>query len=177
MRRGDSACHFSNGAGRRIVAAVALIAAVAGTALAGPTANDSSAKRDAKKALKLAKKNKKAIKNIELTPGPNGEKGDPAASAWAKIDGGGRTILGQKGVAGLDGSGALYNLTFDESIVGCAWLATLNDNDTGLPPKGEIAILKEDSINTKRLQVRTFNSAGGLAPLGGGDGFSVAVLC
>lgn len=172
-----------------VVAVVALIAAVAGTALAGPTANNSSTAKVAKKALKLAKKNKKAIKNIPAgEKGDTGSKGDTgatgaaAASAWAKIDandGGDAKLLGSEGVASVDdGNGTgHYNVNFVDSIVGCAWLATLNDNAEGLPPTGEIAINQQNVADPKGLQVRTFNSAGALTALGGGDGFSVAVLC
>ena len=68
-----------------VVVVLALIAAVAGTALAGPTADNSAptkqiakkAKKKAKKALKLAKENKQVIANIESTAGPQGSQGDP----------------------------------------------------------------------------------------------------
>ena len=74
-----------------IVAALALIAAVGGTALAGPVGNTAGTKAKqaiakSKKALKKARKNREAISNIELTAGPQGQpgqtgpKGDPGDS-------------------------------------------------------------------------------------------------
>ncbi len=61
-----------------IAAALVLVAALAGTALAGPGPTANTAGK-AGKALKLAKKNKKAINNIELTPGPAGQDGKDGA--------------------------------------------------------------------------------------------------
>ena len=83
-----------------MVAALALVAAVAGTALAGPgsDANGSaSTKKTASKALKPAKKNKKSIRNIELTPGPQGEKGGDGSANAASLATGRATGLPNSG--------------------------------------------------------------------------------
>ena len=81
-------------------------------------------------------------------------------------------------MAGVTASGSgAYTVTFDDPVVGCAWIATLNDNDEGLPPVGEIAINRFDLGDPRVLQLRTFNSAGDPTPVGGGNGFSAAVLC
>ena len=78
-----------------LVAVIALVAALAGTALAGsgPAAQTSGAAKDAKKALKKSKKAIKIAKAADKDPGPKGDQGDPgqdgspAASAFlARID-------------------------------------------------------------------------------------------
>ena len=71
------------------IAVLALIAAVAGSAFAGsgPDANTAGAAKKAlkkaKKALKESKQNKNAIANIELTPGPQGDRGPSGSDANA----------------------------------------------------------------------------------------------
>ena len=82
-----------------IVAVLALVAALGGTAVAGPSADTAGtaqkALKKAKKALKKTKQNKNAIANIELTPGPQGEQGpkgdkgdpgDPAIKGEGNLD-------------------------------------------------------------------------------------------
>ncbi|MGI9558032.1 MAG: collagen-like triple helix repeat-containing protein [Solirubrobacterales bacterium] len=64
-----------------LVVVAGVLAAVAGTAIAGPDATTSASKakqalKKSKKALKKSKKNKKAIKDIERTPGPAGPQGE-----------------------------------------------------------------------------------------------------
>lgn len=166
-----------------LVAVVALVAALGGTALAGsaPTA-DPAGKLDkalkmSKKALKKAKKNKKSIKNIELTPGPQGEKGDPASTLWAHVDADddGATLIKGSGVVDRSGPGK-YEVVFDSDIIGCALFATLSDNAAGATPAGEIAVAA-GGANSKRVFVDTKDSAGTLADQNDGNGFMVMALC
>ena len=76
-----------------IVAILALLAALVGTAVAGSepgATNADKALKKANKALKLAKQNRRAIQNIELTPGPQGvagPQGPPGVSGLEKVIG------------------------------------------------------------------------------------------
>jgi len=131
-----------------VVAVLVLIAAVAGTAIAGsgPDANTSaSAKKTAKKALKKAKKAKKQAKqNAALLadlcgPGasaagnatctaPQGPKGDtgatgatgaPATRLFATVRNDGTLIYGQGATAAQKTSTGVYTVTFNRSLVNC----------------------------------------------------------
>ena len=93
-----------------IVAVLALVAALGGTAVAGPSADTAGtaqkALKKAKKALKKTKQNKNAIANIELTPGPQGEQGQlgPTGAQGPQGDQGDQGDPGPKGDQGDRGA-------------------------------------------------------------------------
>ena len=174
--------------GAVLIVAVAFAAPAIGGSERPATTSGKAGKalKKAKKALKKAKKNAKATKLNESAISANGSaiaaNGDAIekGTAWAKVSDGSGTpsLLREKGVASVSGGGTgAYRVTFDDPITGCGWFATLNDDSDGLPPEGEIAINFFDLTDPRTLQVRTYDSAGNLGPVGGGNGFSVAVLC
>ena len=130
---------------------MALVAALAGTALAGsdPGAGSSSVKNDAKTALKLAKKNKKSIKNIELTPGPRGdtgEKGDTGANGaagasatelFAQVTDKGALLNGQGVSSTKQNATGEYAITFDQDISSCAVTGNTGEFSKGGAALGE----------------------------------------
>jgi hypothetical protein len=68
-----------------LIAMLALVAAVVGTAIAGP--RQSNTAKTAKKALRLAKNNQKRINRIQLTPGPQGPQGGPGSQGLQGLQG------------------------------------------------------------------------------------------
>ena len=70
----------------------------------------------------------------------------------------------------------VYRVTFDASVVGCGWSATLNDNDANSSPPGEISVGREPASSTNLL-VRTFNSAGAQTESDEANGFTVVLSC
>ena len=168
-----------------VVAIAALVSALGGTALAGPapTANPAGkadkALKKSKRALKKAKKNKKSIKALELTPGPQGEKGDPASTLWAHVDADddAATLIKGSGVesVGRNDTGE-YQVVFDSDITGCGLFATLSDNAAGATPAGEIAVAA-GGANSRRAFVDTKDSSGTLVDQNDGNGFMVTALC
>jgi hypothetical protein len=68
-----------------LIAMLALVAAVVGTAIAGP--RQSNTAKTAKRALKLAKKNQRRINKIQLTPGPQGLQGEPGLQGLRGLQG------------------------------------------------------------------------------------------
>lgn len=84
--------------------ALVTAAAIAGSAVAGPgpeVNGSASTKKTAKRALKLAKKNKAAIEDVEA--GPQGEKGDAG-------------IPGDAGADGEDGTAGYAHVLGDGSV-------------------------------------------------------------
>jgi hypothetical protein len=103
---------------------------------------------------------------------------------WAKIS------LNETGAALRNGSGVVdvqrtapgtVRVAFAASVFGCAWTATINDNDAGDAVTGEITIQRGASDN--ELLVKTWKSDGlgdpiDLAPeVDANDGFSLMVVC
>jgi hypothetical protein len=98
---------------------------------------------------------------------------------WAKVDADTTpTLLGNRGATSVthitDGA---FGVTFNRSIVGCAWIATLNDEAAGSAASGEIAVEQNSSSDPNELRVRTFDSAGVQTDPESDDGFSLLVLC
>ncbi len=86
-----------------LVAVVALVAALAGTAIGG-VAVTSLNKKDKKQVTRIAKKQAKKLDGkIELTPGPPGEKGDQG-DPGVKGDQGDPGVKGDQGDPGVNGA-------------------------------------------------------------------------
>ncbi|MFN3257473.1 MAG: hypothetical protein ACE37B_17450 [Ilumatobacter sp.] len=105
----------------------------------------------------------------------------PGSLRWAKVDADtdGATLLAGSGVSSVarqfEGS---FSVTFDSSVVGCGWTASLNDNAAGSSVPGEISVeLFSGAVAEPRLWVRIYDSAGVLVDPLGDDGFTVMVTC
>ena len=155
-----------------LIAILALVAAVAGTAVAesGPNANTSaSAKKTAKKALKKANKAKtKAAEANQTAKGAQASADDAQASAddatplTAVVAADGSVARGT-GVtstnAKLLGSG-LYTVEFDRSLSDCVWVAQIGNGDSTPTIYGEMSTWAE---SPNGIFVQTASSAGVLA--------------
>ena len=117
-----------------LVAVLALVAAVAGTAVAesGPNANTSaSAKKTAKKALKKAKKANKTAKGAQSAAEGAQSAAEGATPLAAVVAADGSVVRGS-GVtstnAKLLGNG-LYTVEFDRNLSDCVWVAQIGNGD------------------------------------------------
>ena len=109
-----------------LVAVLALVAALAGTAVAGPDASTSASVK--KKQFKKLKKRVKALEQQGQQPGPQGEQGPPgqdATNLFAYIGDGSSTSTatvrygsGVTAVTDTAGTGS-YTVTFNRSLVNC----------------------------------------------------------
>jgi len=183
--------------GATLLAGLALIAALAGTALAGSgpeVTSSASAKKTAKKALKLAKKANEKAKRAQ---GAADSAGSAASSnqaaiaalprtSWAKVDTNSAAVppvvLGGRNVTGVSRAAVgEYTVKFNHPILpeACSWTATLNDNDSLPAEPGEIAVGRNTSSDPNTLKVYTYASNGNPSDpsFNGADGFSINVLC
>jgi hypothetical protein len=62
-------------------------------------------------------------------------------------------------------------------VVGCGWIVTLNDTDTGGVNNGEIGVERASDSNPNRLRIRMYNSAGTQLDPEADDAFTVLVIC
>ncbi len=113
--------------------------------------------------------------------GPVGPAG-PVNLRWAKVAAGiPPSLLGGSGVVSVAReSEGVYEVTFDSSVFGCGWTATINENDSGQAVPREVTIERKDNAPTT-LTVRTWKTDGTDTPLdpdiAGTDGFTVMVIC
>ncbi len=99
---------------------------------------------------------------------------------WGKVsaDSGGANLLSGNGVTSVNRLlTGQFQVSFASAITGCGWMATLNDNDAGVAPSGQISIERDSSADAVTLRVRTFNASGAAADPASGDGFTVQVDC
>lgn len=106
---------------------------------------------------------------------------------WAKVDAGTSTIA----VTASDGVDlnpvlpnpaarlgvGIYTVTFDRSIVGCAWTATSSDNDAGAVTPRILAVERNAADDDFTLRVRSFDFDGVPTDTAEDDGFSLVVNC
>ena len=103
-----------------------------------------------------------------------------AGDMWAKIDadaGAAAVLHGSGVVSAASVAPGIFSVTFSNSVVGCGWVATRNDNLDGVSIAGEVAIELGSSIDPTTLWVRTFDSAGAPADPSPSDGFTIQVDC
>ncbi len=104
----------------------------------------------------------------------------PTLLRWAKVDAdaAGAELLSGRGVASVARLGiGIYEVSFDDPVDGCGWIATLNENVGGIVGSGEIGVELESTAIPNDLFVRTWDSAGVPADLPSSDGFTVQVVC
>jgi hypothetical protein len=148
-----------------LIAILALVAAVAGTAVAesGLNANTSaSAKKTAKKALKKAKKANQTAKGAQASADDAQASADDATPLTAVVAADGSVARGT-GVtstnAKLGGSG-LYTVEFDRSLSDCVWVAQIGNGNSTPTIYGEMSTWAE---SPNGIFVQTASSAGVLA--------------
>lgn len=148
-----------------LIAILALVAAVAGTAVAesGPNANTSaSAKKTAKKALKKAKKANQTAKGAQASADDAQASADDATPLTAVVEADGSIARGA-GVtstnAKLSGSG-LYTVEFDRSLSDCVWVAQIGNGDSTPTIYGEMSTWAE---SPNGIFVQTASSDGVLS--------------
>ena len=158
-----------------VVAALALVAALAGTAIAGPGAESSAINK--KKVKKIASKQiKKAAPGLSVDNAEN-LGGAPAGDyqqrvRWAVVNNGG-TIVEQSGGITVTGSALGANfLNFGEDVSKRAIVATqhytgggVGDGEIVAAPCGggpfpQVVCTNPDANNTDHIYVETSNSAG-----------------
>jgi hypothetical protein len=186
-----------------LVAALALIAAVAGTAVAGPDASTSAITK--KKVKKIAAKQiNKLAPDLSVAHAASADRADTAGTAtnadtatnaqrlggsspnafqrtvrWAVVEGsatGASVVRGNATGASRFGMGQ-YMVSFAPDIRNCAYVATTGDTDAGIGLSGELSV--EQAGNPTDIVVRHRDSTGAFAdyPTGGTEGFHIAVFC
>ena len=149
-----------------LIAVLALVASLAGTAVAGsgPGATDAAQHKltsaQKKQVNKIAKKkDKKALKKAKQA-NQNAKSATPLTAVVA-VDG---TVVRGNGVtstnAKLGGSG-LYTVEFDRTLSDCAWVAQIGNGDATATIYGEMSTFLAGSPNG--IFVQTASSAGILA--------------
>ena len=159
-----------------IVAMIALVAALAGTAVAAepPT-----------RAISKSKVKKIAVKQInKLAPGlsvANATTADTAGRAdnvlWAVVDnddGAGNAAVARAGQTGTTVTevGAAVNVDFGRVVTECAWIATKGAVANASPSGGEVTT-EGVALNPNAVQVRVRTSAGVALQ----DPFHLEVIC
>ena len=128
---------------------------------------------------------REGVQGIQGLQGPKGDKGEPgedgqdgadgadgadATALWAVINGDtGATRRGSHVTNSVRNSAGFYTVTFDRNVAGCAFSATLGDENVSI---GHIGVARTpDTPNS--LNVDTFNSANTFADAE----FQLAVFC
>ncbi|HYF45444.1 MAG TPA: hypothetical protein VD926_04490, partial [Acidimicrobiales bacterium] len=102
-----------------------------------------------------------------------------AQTRWAKVGADATpNLIAGRGATSVSHSGAgNFTVNFAQPVTGCGWTATINDNDAGGAPAGQISVERENAGDPDSLRVRTFTAAGAAADLASSDGFTVTVVC
>jgi hypothetical protein len=156
-----------------LVAIVALVVALGGSAVAEVATTSKLSKKEKKQIKKIARKQaKKLDKKIELTPG------DPASKLWAVVDTDGSLVRGSGGATSaqlfkptVDGA---YEVDFGQDVTDCALIAALGRVDAAdsNPAPGEIGVAYRNG-NAQATFVKTLDSGGSEAD----QSFHLAVFC
>jgi hypothetical protein len=155
-----------------VIAVVALIAALGGTAVAGGVLN------------------KKKVNNIITNRAPglsvsHAKTADSATTVGGRTvdaavvsanSGGAAVVRGTASGAGRIGVGN-YFVSFPHNILNCTYVATNGDTAAGAGPAGEISVEQRSSTNTSDIEVRHYTSAGAQVDYSTGDGFHIEVIC
>jgi hypothetical protein len=178
-----------------LVAVVALVAALAGTAIGG-VAVTSLSKKDKKQVKKISKKQaKKLDKKIESTPGPKGDqgpKGDPGQDAtnlfaYVRDNGGasaavldyGEGATGVSDPAGENNFGSPYVVTFNRDLSGCVAHSTTGFGEPDSPPSstGRSFSIGPMAANVEGSAVETFSFRVNDPQAAQDTSFMVSVFC
>jgi hypothetical protein len=110
------------------------------------------------------------------------QRGDLALAAqtrWAKVDADATPeLLASRGISNISRTAVgNFVVVFQSSVLDCGWSATLNDNDAGSGPSGEISVERDNAGQQNVLRVRTYDSDGTPVDGDGSNGFTVSVVC
>jgi hypothetical protein len=105
--------------------------------------------------------------------GPTGVTGADATALWAVVASNGTKARGSASTTATTGTG-LYTVTFAQSVVGCAYVATIGATGSGAPSAGGFAVTGGDSGSAFKVDVNTFAPDGTTAA---DKSFHLAVLC
>jgi Collagen triple helix repeat (20 copies) len=107
--------------------------------------------------------------------GPKGDKGDPATRLWAVVTGDGSLVRSSGATASsrVPGFGVgTYQVTFNQDVTACSYLATIGNPGAGNPLHGTIVTALRVGT-TNAVFVETMDVAGNLAD----RNFHLAVFC
>jgi hypothetical protein len=128
--------------------------------------------------------NQQGIQGIAGSPGQNGvngANGAPATKLWAVVEttSTAATLVRGSGVTSVSRAGqGQYNVTFNQSILNCAYVATLGATTDGVAPNGEAAVEQQNAtLLPNTLNIRVQDSSGTEVDLTAGRGFHLAVFC
>ena len=167
-----------------VVATLALVFAMSGSALAAKHYLINSTKQINPKVLKKLKGQNgktgpigpagpKGETGTAGTPGAKGEPGAAATTLWAVVASDGTLV--RHGTGTISSSEIVpgrYQVIFNREVSGCSYVATLGDTAHGVPPIGEIGVAAREG-NANGVYVETLNSSGTETA----ESFHVAVLC
>jgi hypothetical protein len=102
--------------------------------------------------------------------GPTGA----ATRLWAVLTSDGSLSRGF-GVSGIAKTGVgTYTVIFNQSVVTCAYLATVGSTGAGTPAEGGFAVTGGDGVSAASVSVKTFDKDGTTAE---DSAFHLAVFC
>jgi len=167
-----------------IVAALALVAALAGTAIAGPDAQTSALSK--KKVKKIAKKEiKKAAPTLSVQSAETADTATTAETAgsadnvlWAVVSNGAGAAdaavarSGEPGYTVREAAGPSAIVDFQQTVTQCAWIAT-KGSVANAAASAQAATTEGVAANPQEIQVRVRN-AGGVQIQ---DAFHLSVIC
>ena len=108
-------------------------------------------------------------------PGPKGDKGDPGAPAtslWAVVTGDATLVRSSGATASSRVTVGGYQVTFNQDVTACSYLATIGNPQAGNPPHGTIVTALRIGT-TNAVFVETKDTAGNLVD----RNFHLAVFC
>jgi Collagen triple helix repeat (20 copies) len=104
--------------------------------------------------------------------GPKGDKGDPATRLWAVVNANGSLARSSGATASIRIALSKYQVTFNQDVRACSYLATLGNPGAGDPPPGAIVTALRFGT-TNAVWVQTWNLAGTTVD----SNFHLAVFC
>jgi hypothetical protein len=104
--------------------------------------------------------------------GPKGDKGDPATKLWAVVNADGSLARSSGATASIRIALAIYQVTFNQNVAACSYLATLGNPGAGDPLSGTIVTALRAG-NANAVWVHTRDVAGTDAD----RNFHLAVFC
>src|SRR5262249_54040298 len=103
--------------------------------------------------------------------------GQTVEAAVVSADASGATVVrGNATGASRIGAG-FYIVSFPPDIRNCTYVATNGDVGASSSANGEISVEQLSSVDDTDIEVRHFDSSGGPADYGAGDGFHIEVIC
>jgi len=167
-----------------VVAALALVAALAGTAIAGPDAHTSAINK--KKVKKIADKQiQAAAPDLSVASAKTADTATTATTAgsannvlWAVVNNGPGAAdaavarSSKPGYSATEAGGPSVVVDFNQTVTQCAWMATKGSVANALATN-EAATVEGNNANPEAVQVRVRNAAGTAVQ----EPFHVAVIC